>query len=64
MGRKPDWYDDVAVTASLRHAWPGVAPWEWDAHPVWRDRVLCMLIAGQAANTALEERRRAQAESH
>lgn len=64
MGRKPDWYDEFKRVSSLRFAWPGVSPWEWDSHPIERDRALCMLIADQMAEEARTEKRRAQAESH
>lgn len=60
MGACPEWYNDLARTTSLRHAWPGVAPWEWDEHPIYRDRVLCMLIAEQVAAAELEKRRQAE----
>ena len=29
----------------LRQEYPGVPPWEWDAHPVWLGRVQCGLVA-------------------
>lgn len=31
--------------SQLRYAYPGVGPWEWEAHPDWLDRVLCTLLA-------------------
>ena len=61
MGSCPDWYEDLARTASLRYAWPGVPPWEWDQNPIYRDRALCMLQAEQAADTALRNQQLAEA---
>lgn len=29
----------------LRQEYPGIGPWEWEAHPIWYGRVLCRLIA-------------------
>jgi len=39
----------------LRHHYPGVAPWEWDAHPDWQTRVLAGLNAEYEAVQAIEE---------
>jgi hypothetical protein len=40
----------------LRQEYPGVPPWEWDAHPEWRERVICTLRAEDAADEIKAER--------
>lgn len=43
MGYLPWWYN--FMLPRLRAAYPGVAPWEWDAHPEWHQRVMAGLLA-------------------
>jgi len=29
----------------LRQEYPGVGPWEWEAHPEWLSRAQCRFVA-------------------
>jgi hypothetical protein len=37
----------------LRQEYPGVPPWEWEAHEDWLDRVIAVLNAEDDAFAAL-----------
>ena len=48
---EPPWWA-IPTSPALRREYPGVAPWEWDARPEWRARVIARLnvedeLAGQ-----------------
>lgn len=41
----------------IRQEYPGVAPWEWDRHPDWLDRVIATLNAEDDAWDATHPKR-------
>lgn len=43
----------------LRKAWPGVAPWEWEAHPEWLARAQAGLL-GEIEGAKIKADREAQ----
>lgn len=45
----PWWYR--AMQRGVRRAYPGVPPWEWDAHPEWLARVIVGINAECDAET-------------